>query len=401
MKVSAPKSNPNNNSKQKPLLPLVSEINLEELSKENSASFSLHVDPTDNGTPTCKVTIRILQGNEDLNAHLRWVRTQRQITDGLDLNNATSRVNIVESMMRGTPVTLFRAKLRELTETAFQAALDAAADDADRATVNNNGRDHYLSNAIVDESIAHLTSNLAPKKSLQRVKRHLRRECRKPADMKVRTYYQHLARINLEDIPLLPPGGNAQRLAVDELQDIVLYGCPRSWQREMDRQGFDPLDHTLAEVVDFLEQIETSEDFDASATKQEGKKSGKKNASQNNQKKSGDKKFCSFHGWGNHTSEECYKLQGDAKRQKTAGKGKYSNKTRNRKGGDDVSQSQKELAHFVKQAVAAGIKEGTKSEKKRKVKDDLDLNAFEAELKDFNYSEMDDLKIDSDDEFSV
>jgi len=39
-------------------------------------------------------------------------------------------------------------------------------------------------------------------------------------------------------------------------------GNHKSWQREMDRQGFDPLAKTVTAVVEFMEHIEMSEDFD-------------------------------------------------------------------------------------------------------------------------------------------
>ena len=51
--------------------------------------------------------------------------------------------------------------------------------------------------------------------------------------MKIRTYYNHIIRINNEEIPALPPFQRGQALANDKLLDIILYGTPRSWQKEM------------------------------------------------------------------------------------------------------------------------------------------------------------------------
>ncbi len=119
---------------------------------------------------------------------------------------------------------------------------------------------HFL-NVHIDDALNFVVTNLAPKKSLQRVKRFLRRDCRKPSDMKVRTYYQHLIRMNQEELPQLPPFRNDQGLGIDELLDIILFGTPKSWSREMDRQGFDPLTQTIVHVIDFLYQLATAEDF--------------------------------------------------------------------------------------------------------------------------------------------
>ena len=63
---------------------------------------------------------------------------------------------------------------------------------------------------------------------------------------------------------MLPPFQADQVLSNDKLLDIQLYVTLKSWQREMDCQGFDPLRHALNEVVDFMEQIEASEDFEVS-----------------------------------------------------------------------------------------------------------------------------------------
>ena len=179
----------------------------------------------------------------------------------------------------------------------------------------------------------------------------------------------------------------------------------------MDRQGYDPLDHDVASAVDFLEQIETAEDFKGtSKPSNDHKSSGKQKPSKkgNDTRQSG--KYCLIHGRGSHSSDECKKLQADAKRHKSSndfsdGKsnGKFGNKSWSRKGSDENNKSKKELAAFVKKAIKSGVqKEIAAYDKKRKIKEpgELDLNAFE-DLKDFNYADMDNLKIDSDDDISV
>ena len=44
--------------------------------------------------------------------------------------------------------------------------------------------------------------------------------------------------------------------------DIVLYGTPRSWQVEMERQGYDVQTHTFMDVINTMENIESTESFD-------------------------------------------------------------------------------------------------------------------------------------------
>ena len=98
-----------------------------------------------------------------------------------------------------------------------------------------------------------------PLKAMERVKRYLRRDCRKPADMKIRYYYQLLLHINVQEIRRLPPFNVNMRFSDDELLDIILYGIPKLWHREIDRQVIEAITTPLAEVVQFFEQIKSVE----------------------------------------------------------------------------------------------------------------------------------------------
>ena len=78
----------------------------------------------------------------------------------------------------------------------------------------------------------------------------------------------------------------------------------------MERQGFDPVEHTTNEVVEFMEQIEATEDFDHDA-KPAAKKAGngKGNDGNNGKKPNNNKKapngdkYCLLHGKGGHSTD--------------------------------------------------------------------------------------------------
>jgi hypothetical protein len=192
----------------------------------------------------------------------------------------------------------------------------------------------------------------------------------------------------------------------------------------MDRQGFDPLTLTPTQVVDFLERIKQSEDFDGQRIDHSQKSGGNGKKDSSKKKSGGNKsgsKYCMLHGNCSHSTEECNPLKEQAKKLKTGSSGsdkKFGNKTWTCKASNSTSSNKTELAAFIKKLVAAGVcKELNSVDKKRKANDEdssVDLNAFDSkpkakpvqkqqvsfadildgDLKDFNYTDMENLTIE-------
>jgi len=177
--------------------------------------------------------------------------------------------------------------------------------------VTNKTKDACLSDAgdgehMVTSALNQLMTGLLPNKVLQRVKRYLRREARKPFDMNIKSYHMNITRINSEEIPKLTPKfDETQSLAEDKIVDILMCETPKSWQKEMDRQGFDPLGHAPMEVVAFMEWIKSCEEFDSDkkTTKVAASNKGKKKSHNSNGSKGSDQ--CVLHGNNNtHDTSE-------------------------------------------------------------------------------------------------
>ena len=61
--------------------------------------------------------------------------------------------------------------------------------------------------------------------------------------------------MNMGELEMLPPFRADQVLSNDELLDIILYGTPKGWQKEMDRQGCrTPVDSNNCEVNSMLQR---------------------------------------------------------------------------------------------------------------------------------------------------
>ena len=92
-----------------------------------------------------------------------------------------------------------------------------------------------------------------PFRALAKVRRRLKRQTRKPADMKIRTFVSHFLRINNEELEWIPPFQSSNKLNMDELLEIWQFAIPNSWLRKLAEQGKDPV--TMSSV-EFLGKIQ-------------------------------------------------------------------------------------------------------------------------------------------------
>ncbi len=417
MKVAIPKKDETKMAYNVPLLSLVPDPKLYQLDKGRSMEFTLRTVPADANSPKYKATIRILHGDESVRAILLWKKELNTVLNGLNATTIAQKVSIALTVMRGTPSTLFETRLERLKMMAMQAAVDAAADAAARNAARGRGLDHYAHIDHFNLAINWVVQNLVPHKALAKIKRYLRRECRKPDGMLVRTFFQYLVCINTEELEQLPPFNPNQILGGDEILDILLYAVPKSWVREMDRQGKDPYALPMADVVTFFEQIEHAE-------KDGGYKMVTKNSSTNNtnnngngnQKKSGNKnngggqKYCALHGKGNHTTDECHHVKTQVKKMKSSndnnsGGNGYSsgskNKSWSKKANDGKFKAKKELNAMNKEIKRLKQEVNSLNKKRKSSKNDDDssgdeeeMNAIEQELNalDMNGFDIEDLK---------
>ena len=112
----------------------------------------------------------------------------------MDIDTGANQYLMVQSLMVDAPLTLFETKAGDLAGTAQEAAAAAAEAAAvgTGAPIRAHHAQRHLSVDHIQAALQHMLTQLLPRRALRRVKRHLRRECRKPADMKVRICMQHL-----------------------------------------------------------------------------------------------------------------------------------------------------------------------------------------------------------------
>jgi hypothetical protein len=344
----------------------------------------------------------VLDGTKDVQTIIKHPSEINRVLFGLNVTKITNKLRVARTLLTGNALTQFNATVQRLAETCMQnRILLAAPDDEAGQDIMDAGRDQAdnYHNDNWEGYCCGMVEKLVPSRALAKVKRHLRRHCRKRADMSVRQYYQNLYRINNQEIPNLHPFGALQNFREDEFIDIILYGTPGSWAREMERQGFDPMDHTVEEVVAFMEQLESAESHEKTATKVKAKKSYKSSSRKKSKEGSSKKetRYCEIHGHCTHSNEECRSNNKRYKTDKSDSKNGNKNKTWKCNADKETLVSKKELAVLIKKAVKKEV--SIKENKKRKSSDDEEgflVECLSKPLDGFNYKDMENLNIDDD-----
>lgn len=407
------------------ILPLIEEP-MRKLSKEKYASFKIRTDPANANSTTYDVYVPYCDENSSLREIFHVRQELLRIRDGNDVTTADGFYQLGLAIFRGRSLTYFRdgveahrmtlqiaANARSVaTENARLGAgnaMDAAAELAWRNSDVHCPRVPFTT-ASCNHGIHMVIDAACPHAALERVKRYLRRQCRKPLDMKVRTYALRLSYINATELALLPPNfNNRQCLTMNELIEIVTYGLPKSWTKKAIENNFDPLNgHTMATVITFFEAIEAADEYSPTPEKAlttSSASSSKKKAKKDGKKKSYDSsKKCPIHGPG-HSADECRTLKALADKEKSSNS--YSkNKTWTRKADDAKKKTSKDLAAVIKKAVRKELNVASKKRKESSDEESVNHASDDSEdEKSVNMADVDfeDLKIDelSDGEISV
>ena len=416
MKVVVPKDY--DSGKPKSILPIIDEEK-EKVKKEDLRTFEVYSIPGDATSTKYKVSIAILHGTESVRHTIQWTKDLNQLMTGLNLtNNQSGKVAILMQLVQGTAKTAWQdaeanacahrrnaaAKAAYDAEPGNNGAKQRAYDDV----INNNDLESYRNNQTWNVGIHAIIKNVCPPKVLNKVKRDLRRNIRKPLGMNVREYFTRFLRINHDELPFLPPFGNNQSFQNDEVNDIILQAVPKSWTREMDRQGRDPDLMDPHSLISFFEQIETSEEYVPEGTVSKKDKGKGKNGKSNNSSNGGGSKTCAIHGKTNHSTDECRTIkrlrsENSSGNNNGGSSGGSKNKTWSRKSEDNKKKAKNDLNAIIEAQVEAKVAE-MMTDKKRKLDEDSDssdsgddeakLKTIEDEINaiDMNGFDLDDIK---------
>jgi len=216
--------NPKNN---KIVLPLVPEPMETMTKKEDLATVDLYSDPTDADSTKVRFSFKTLNGSvESPRDLIEWCKNVERAFTGLNSTTGLLQHQMMQQFCRGTALSTYNSNVNQLYSNgkaadtaAAQLVVDnyqgpdpnAIAANAQALTdATNKTKDAYLTDAgdgehMVTSALNQLMTTLLPNKVLQRVKRYLLCKARKPFDMNIKSYHMNITRINLEEIPKLPP----------------------------------------------------------------------------------------------------------------------------------------------------------------------------------------------------
>ena len=381
-------------------------------------SFKLRSSPADADSAKYSFTMMKVDGSQSIRDHIRWTRNIVKVFTGLNIMDVHDQRRMTEEICLGSVLTAYQAgvvasmaarhlglkmvrraaTIRILADpTAVPPILVDEDFDAWQARAIAEGERVPAPPAMdddLDQGLKAVLRSICPYKVLEKQKSVMRRKMRKPRDMSTRQYVNHLTRINEQELVYLPPfRGARSSFTADEFKEIVLFGIPNSWRKEMDKFDFDPYTGTIMQMVEFCERMEASDEQQPS-NGDKGKVEKKGNGSSYKKTKPSSRfdkyshkkeggKWCEYHETDIHNTKDCQTIK-KLKASKGPPKKEWKSKSDYAK-----DKAKKELNTLKKKASNKKKKElNAIAAKKRKAAADSDddsfhsMNALEKSMRD-------------------
>lgn len=286
--------------------------------------MKLRTNPTSNTSPTYELDI-VYFGTGSPEEWLQFRKNLEKVIVGQNLAAGPAKFALARRVLIGDALATFEASAigRNETNDSFTACMNE------------------------------LTAHIFPARALQLQKRFMRRYLRKPKDTSIRKHVARAVELNgyLPFFPEPRAGVAPTKLDDDELLDILEFGCPNAWQKQMLLQNFDPMEHSIQEFVQFCERVELTEEPLQEPTEKKNKK--KRRAESGN-----GKKRCMLHGEDcGHTTDECRTMKAQTKRMKATYESQHPEKKK-------AYKQKQEIHALVMEAVEKAFKAGNKKTEK-------------------------------------
>ena len=312
------------------------------LKKDEYLTFKLRSTPSNDNSSVYEITVPFFRSGTP-EEFLIFLKNLNKVILGLNITDGPGKYALARRLLDGDILAAFN----------------------NAATAEGNE-----TNANFKTCLEKTTTHVFPKRALTIQTRFMRRFLRKPWEMTIKEFAARVVEMN-GYMSQFPPFGDDQALPDDELLDLAEFAMPSTWQRTMIVQGFNPMEHSLQEFVEFCQRMEYTEAHDAKSrtkSKTESKTgndaiSHAKPSEQgnNNRKRNRNNHWCEYHQTDKHDRSECKVMQDQAKRMRgtwEASRHKYHDKPKEgnykKKSWKDKPDKQ-ELHAIVEEAVARAI----------------------------------------------
>ena len=376
MKVVTPNQG-NGRSYPPPPIPLeIPSTEEQKLAKAQYAKVSLLSNPGDQNSDE-KFTIEFPYFNHGSPRELLdWFNNLDQVIRGQHITTRPAHYSMARALLRREGLQVF----------------NAAATQCSNETV-----EHFK---LVGDD---LKKHFFPLKALMKQKRYMRRFLRKPRELTSKEYQAALHTLN-GYLEKFPGADENSKLSNEELLEILEFGIPTTWSKEMTRQGFDPQDKGLPAFLEFLERMEVTDELpDPSGPKSKDKPPRKDksnnptNGRDGNDRKGnkGKRKYCKIHKNNSHDTSECRALDKYIdQHQKDGGKEEQPKHKRPRYNKYD----KQELNAIAVQVKELMTKDSSNKNKRKRSDNDENTSDTDTDVEQRYNFNFDTLSIDSDEE---
>jgi hypothetical protein len=350
--------------------------------KNECLSIKLRSDPADNNSQTYELTVKFFRTGTP-EEWLVFMRDLKRVLTGQNITTGPPKYAMARRLIFGDTLAVFN-----------KAALD-------------KGNETVANFELVLKDV---TTHVFPQRALAYQKRYMRRYMRKPRDMSTRLFVARIAEMNAY-LQEFPPFEDNQELDEQEIVDILEFGVPNSWQKNMVLQGFDPMIHAVTDFVEFCERHEFTEgSLDNSDDKakpkassknssNDGKSRAKSSAEAPNKKRHhGDEKWCDLHQTNGHSTAECKVVQSQITKMRNSWepvrpnpnhlKGNNNNNDKNK---SFMPKDKKELMSLMGESFKQMLKaKKQKTNHVHNVESNKNDDSSDFDLEDFKLLEVDD-----------
>jgi hypothetical protein len=201
------------------LLPLVPQA-FKASERVKAASFKLFSIPGDNNAPKINFKIRPINGSETLQDCLTLFCKAKKVQRGCNIQNNEQYNTVLCNLLQSPALQVYDRAVKnahtkhwkDLRSTAINTTArqkkNAGEDPMMPAKIlsaRNNVAKPNINKAMMIKGVHAVVSYMAPTKVLAKQTAWMRRYCRKPNNVTMKVFLNHLLRINNEELPYIPP----------------------------------------------------------------------------------------------------------------------------------------------------------------------------------------------------